>query len=64
MSQTDQIRVIVDDLYGKGHGEEMTVQRIQDVFQLPREAALIAFNQAKRDIEVEQQSWIQRGLSR
>lgn len=63
MSQTEQIRILVDDLYGKGHGKEMTVQRIQDVLGLPREAALIAFNQAVVDIEVEQQSWIQRAQS-
>ena len=61
MSQTEQIRTIVDDLYGKGHGKEMTVQRIQDVFNLSREAALMAFNQASIEIETAIQSWIQKG---
>lgn len=61
MGQNEKIRIIVESLYEKGHGKEMTVQRIMDVIGLNRAAATIAFTAAEGAIRAEERMWIAKG---
>ena len=62
MTQTQTVRILVEDLYEKGHGKEITVQRIQDVCKLNKQAATIAFHTAVNAIRADEQRWIRRAL--
>lgn len=60
MTQTQTVRILVEDLYEKGHGQKTTIQRIQDVCELNEQAATIAFNSALNAIRADEQRWINK----
>lgn len=62
MGQVEKVRVIVDDVYGRGHGKAITIQRIKDVCGLDEEAATIAFTSALNDIRRDEARWLNRSM--
>ena len=48
VTKATQARIIVRDLYGNGHGKDMTIQRIQDVLDMTKAGASTYFYNAKK----------------
>jgi hypothetical protein len=49
-TKKEQALILVRDIYGKGHGKDMAIQRIQDVLGMSKAGATTYFYNAKKEL--------------